>query len=137
HDVGATFLDLAISRNIALEIGDAPVPVVATVHADLVGEALGNLVDNALRYTPAGGRVAIEFDAAPPAVRIVDSGPGIDPDVSGNVFQRFVRGKGAGGEGSGLGLSIVRDIATLHHAEVIVARSALGGASVTLRFAVR
>ena len=134
HDVGATFLDLAISRNVALEISEAPAPVVATVHAELVGEALGNLVDNALRYTPVGGKVAIEFDAAPPAVRIVDSGPGIDPAVSGNVFERFVRGKGAAGEGSGLGLSIVRDIATLHHAEVIVARSALGGASVTLRF---
>lgn len=137
HDVGATCLDLAISRSIDLELSEPSAPVIATVHAELVGEALGNLVDNALRYTPPGGHVVIEFDAHPPSVRVSDSGPGIGAGVSGNVFERFVRGQGASGEGSGLGLSIVRDIATLHYAEVIVARSALGGASVTLRFADR
>jgi two-component system sensor histidine kinase TctE len=134
HEIGATYLDNAIGRGIALEFGEPTMPVRATVHADLVGEALANLLDNALRHTPRGGRVAIGFDSDPPAISVDDSGPGIDPGVREDVFERFVRGKDAGGEGSGLGLSIVRDIAVLHGGTVDIARSLLGGARVTLHF---
>lgn len=135
RDVGAAYLDLAIGRSIALEMSEPAEPIFATVHPELIGEALGNLVDNAIRYTQPNGHVVIEFDADPPSVRVADSGPGLDPDVRANVFERFVRGRHATGEGSGLGLSIVRDIAVLHGADVIPGRSAFGGASMTLRFA--
>jgi two-component system sensor histidine kinase TctE len=100
----------------------------------LMSEALGNLLDNALRYTPRGGRVQIEFDPVGPAIQISDSGPGIAADERERVFDRMVRGRTAEGEGSGLGLSIVRDIAALHDATVTLDTGPLGGTRVTLRF---
>ena len=103
--------------------------------SDLIAEALSNLIDNAIRYTPAGGSVVIEVLADPVLVRVSDSGPGIDEDERASVFERFVRGRSAAGEGSGLGLAIVLDIATLHHATVSLADSPWGGTSVALAFA--
>lgn len=134
HDVGATYLELAMQRSIVLELSEPSFPVRATVHAELIGEAISNLVDNALRHTPPRGHILIDFELQPPSVRVSDSGPGFDPDVAGAVFDRFVRGKNASGEGSGLGLSIVREIMVLHGGEVLVGTSLLGGASITLRF---
>ena len=136
HDVGAAFLDQAISRSIVLEMAEPIAPIVVTMHSDLIGEALGNLIDNAIRYTPQHGHIVLAFEADPPAVRVCDSGPGLDAVMGAGVFERFVRGPNASGEGSGLGLSIVRDIAVLHGAELVAGRSALGGASMTLRFVV-
>lgn len=135
HDVGATYLELALDKQIDLELREPVVPVVVTAQPELLSEALGNLLDNALRYTPRGGRVVIEFDAAPPAVRLSDSGPGVPDEERNAVFERLVRGRQATGEGSGLGLAIVRDIAALHDATVSLERSVLGGASVKLCFA--
>jgi two-component system sensor histidine kinase TctE len=134
HDVGATFVDAAIAREVTLELREPVVAVHADVQPDLVGEALANLVDNALRHAPAGGRVEIAVEAAPPSVRVDDSGPGIAPEVRERAFEPFVRGRDAGGQGTGLGLAIVRDIAHLHGATVEIGTSALGGAAVTIRF---
>ncbi|MFJ3058909.1 ATP-binding protein [Herbaspirillum sp. NPDC087042] len=87
-----------------------------------------NLVDNALRYTPAGGVVDVGFDlstAGSCTVVIQDSGPGIAESELPRVFDRFYRGQrahepqaGRGGFGSGLGLAIVRQIADLHRVPV-------------------
>ncbi|HEY1394457.1 MAG TPA: sensor histidine kinase N-terminal domain-containing protein, partial [Methylibium sp.] len=138
QDVGATYVDLALHRSISLELSPPAAPVIANVHPELFSEALGNLLDNALRYTPAGGRVLIEFLNDPPGLRVSDSGPGVPEDERETVFERFARGRLATGDGSGLGLAIVRDIAALHGASVSLERSAqLGGASVVLRFAPR
>jgi two-component system sensor histidine kinase TctE len=134
HDVGATFVDAAIARSITLELREPDRPLRASVQPDLFGEALANLVDNALRHTPAGGRVEIGFEHDPPAVRVDDSGPGIAPEVRERVFEPFVRGRDSGDEGTGLGLAIVRDIAHLHGATVDLRTSPLGGAAVTMRF---
>lgn len=89
---------------------------------------VGNLLDNALRYTPAGGRVdaAVERDDAAVTLSVIDTGPGIPVAERERVFERFYRGVGtaaaamAAGEakGSGLGLSIVRRIAEGHGATV-------------------
>jgi two-component system sensor histidine kinase TctE len=133
HDVGATMIDAAIARGVTLELREPEHPVHAAVQADLVGEALANLVDNALRHTPAGGRIEIAFEGDPPAVRVEDSGPGIAPEVRERAFEPFVRGRDSG-TGTGLGLAIVRDIAHLHGATVEIGSSPLGGASVTIRF---
>jgi two-component system OmpR family sensor kinase len=78
---------------------------------------LSNLVDNALGYTPAGGRVDMEVrrgeeDYA--VVTVADNGPGIPVDARERVFERFCRLAPADIPGSGLGLSIVRDIVALH-----------------------
>lgn len=84
---------------------------------------LNNLVENALRYTPAGGvvDVAAGWLGERPALRVIDNGPGISPADRLRVFDRFYRGERAAGhepDGSGLGLSIVQAIAERHQAEV-------------------
>lgn len=134
QDVGAAHADQAFAKAIDLELVAVARPELANMIPDLIAEALGNLIDNAIRYTPAGGRVVVEVMAAPVRVRVSDSGPGIDEDERHSVFDRFVRGRLAIGEGSGLGLAIVRDIATLHGATVSLADSSWGGTSVTFAF---
>jgi two-component system OmpR family sensor kinase len=85
---------------------------------------VANLLDNALRYTPAGGRidVAVDRNEREASLSVVDTGPGIPPADRERVFERFYRvpetGAAAGGIGSGLGLSIVRRVADAHGATV-------------------
>ena len=134
HDVGALYLDAALARQINLELVAPGTPVWAAVQADLVGEALGNLVDNALRYCPPGSRVEIQVLAQPPTLQVADSGPGLPADQRSLVLERFVRGAGAPGDGSGLGLAIVQEIAHLHQASLSLDGSALGGLLVRLVF---
>ena len=85
-------------------------------------EMLSNLVDNAIRYTPAGGRITVRCGARAERgfVEVEDSGAGIVPSERRRVFERFYRSPTAAAEGSGLGLAIVREIAALHDAEVQV-----------------
>jgi two-component system sensor histidine kinase TctE len=86
-------------------------------NASLLRELVGNLLDNAIRYTPDGGRVTARVLAAENVVlEVEDSGPGIDESERELVFQRFYRSLGTGVEGSGLGLAIVRSIAHRHGA---------------------
>jgi two-component system OmpR family sensor kinase len=82
--------------------------------------ALGNLVDNAIRYTPPGGKVDVRVrtEGAEVIAEVLDTGPGIPPEERERVFDRFYRGGAAAGSGSGLGLAIVREIATRHGATV-------------------
>ena len=134
HDVGALYLDAALARQISLELVAPGTPVWAAVQADLVGEALGNLVDNALRYCPPGSRVEIQVLAQPPTLQVADNGPGLPADQRSLVLERFVRGAGAPGDGSGLGLAIVQEIAHLHQAQLSLDSSALGGLLVRLVF---
>jgi len=111
----------------------------ATVTGDPAALAvlLRNLVDNALRYTPAGGRVEVQLTREGPDVhlRVDDSGPGIPAAERERVFERFVRGSSAAPEtGSGLGLAIVRSIAWRHGATLALGDSPLGGLRVGLVF---
>ena len=84
---------------------------------------LRNLVDNAVRYTPAGGKIDVSVFTGPEGsvFEVTDSGPGIAPEDRARVFDRFYRGAGQEIPGSGLGLAIVRNIAERHHARVILA----------------
>lgn len=103
---------------------------------------LNNLVENALRYTPAGGMVdvSVEVEDGQPALRVVDSGPGIAESERERVFDRFYRCEGAQSQardssGSGLGLSIVKAIAERHSAYVSLATPKAGhGLEVRVRF---
>jgi signal transduction histidine kinase len=97
--------------------------------ADLLVEALGNLVDNAIKFTPAGGRVLLRLARSGEGVSIevIDNGPGIDAEERGLVLQRFYRGRGGRqAPGSGLGLSIVAAIARLHGFTLTLADAAPG-----------
>ncbi len=104
-----------------VEVGLAPgeaAPVAGD--AVLLAVLLRNLLDNAVRYTPAGGEVevAVRITDAGVSLAVVDNGPGIAEAERGRVFERFHRVLGTGEEGSGLGLSIVSRIADLHRAGV-------------------
>ena len=112
---------------------------VATLQAQpvLLRSALRNLVDNALRYGAAGGRVRVEALPFGGGVRIAvrDNGPGVSPEERARLTERFFRVLGSGQTGSGLGLSIVEKIAVLHGASLQFERGLDGeGLGVTLDF---
>jgi signal transduction histidine kinase len=117
----------ALEKHIALEL-DAPQDIVAAGDPGLLRILLRNLVDNALRYTPAGGRVVVQVAAAKDGVELVvcDSGPGIPAAERTNALRRFQRLAGQEIEGSGLGLSIVARIAELHGAHLELADNPAG-----------
>jgi two-component system sensor histidine kinase TctE len=129
-------LPRAIDRGIDLGL-DAPVDgAPATIVGDplLVRELVGNLVDNALQYTPRGGAVTVVVDATP-AVAVVDTGPGIPAAERERVLQPFYRGADAAVPGTGLGLAIVDEIARAHHARVTIGEGADGrGARIAVAF---
>src|SRR5207248_11788462 len=85
----------------------------------LMERVLENLLDNAIRYTPAGGRisVSIEYDGGRMTVRVSDSGRGIAPKDLPFIFDRFYRGDTTGG-GAGLGLAIAKRILELHGSQL-------------------
>jgi two-component system OmpR family sensor kinase len=128
-------------RRIALlpQVDDSLLPLAAD--ADALNVLLRNLVENALHYTPEGGRVYVGARAAgsPPTgasvaeLVVEDSGPGIAPADRQRVLDRFYRVPGAPGHGSGLGLAIVRAIADRHGAKLVLDDSpALGGLRVSV-----
>ena len=102
-----------------------------------IREVIGNLVANALRHTPPGGRISVEAHRASPpgrpAVELVvrDTGSGIEPELLAHVFDRFARG--AGSTGSGLGLSIARGLVELHGGTIVAASPSGDGAEILIR----
>jgi len=98
---------------------------------------LRNLVDNAIKYTPAGGTVDMEVrrSAAGVTLAVEDSGPGISPEERERVFSRFYRVPGSEAGGSGLGLAIIKSIAERHGAALTLESSErLGGLRVRVDF---
>ena len=127
------YAPIADAESIRLELvdhaGDALVP------GDRVrlGQVLGNLVENALRHSPARGIVTLELSATPEVVRLAvrDQGPGIPPELRERIFERFVRGRGTGGS-LGLGLYVARQLVELHHGRILVEDVAPHGASLVI-----
>ena len=136
----AQFSARAEQRGIDLGAVIAPVPDIGGDIQQLT-ILLNNLVDNALRHTPQGGRVDVAalVDAGQPVLQVTDNGPGIAPSERQRVFDRFYRtaaesGTGAGTGGSGLGLAIVKAVAERHSATVTLDDAPSGGLRVTVRF---
>jgi len=116
QQVGELYAPLALERGVALEARAGDVGAIEA-DAELLFEALCNLVDNALKFTPPGGRVrlAAREEAEGLVVEVADDGPGIPPAERALVTQRFYRGqRHAGVPGYGLGLSLVAAVADLH-----------------------
>ena len=101
--------------------------------ADALRTLLRNLIDNAVRYTPAGGRVDVSVvparAAAGARLAVSDDGPGIDAAERARVFDRFYRRPGTVPPGSGLGLAIVKAIADAHGATVTLPTGPAAAAS--------
>ena len=105
---------LAESKGLTM-IAKADKPVPIRGDQDLMREALSNLIDNAIKFTPAGGAVRIEARMCDgrPFVRVSDTGVGVPPHERTRIFDRFYRGQQSGkSPGHGLGLSIAETIAT-------------------------
>jgi signal transduction histidine kinase len=120
--------------------------------ADRLIQALQNIVENAIKYTPEGGAIAVDavvVDSADVAalsggpqgkvavVRVADSGPGIPEVDRDRVFEKFFRRQGVSADGTGLGLAICREIVHAHRGAVWIDDAALGGAQVNIALPLR
>ncbi|MDR7095015.1 ATP-binding protein [Hydrogenophaga laconesensis] len=127
----------AVARHIDLGLGETMAGQVRG-HAEPLRILLNNLVDNALKYTPEGGKVdvTVRREAGWLVLAVEDSGPGISEADRARVFDRFYRVPGTEATGSGLGLAIANAIAQLHGATLELDRSpSLGGLRIALRLA--
>ena len=127
-EVAAAVEPLAASKNIALHT-DAGTAITIDGSATHLRRLVINLVDNALKFTPAGGCIEMHLgrEDGRATLRVADTGPGIDPAELPMIFERFFRGAHANGEGSGLGLSLCREIARLHGGQISASNRAGGG----------
>lgn len=128
---------LAAARGVRCSVR-APAPVAVRGEAFLLAQGLGNLVQNAIEFTPAGGTVTltVSVTAGRATVTVEDSGPGVPDYALTRVFERFysLPRPDTGRKSSGLGLSIVREIGRLHGGEVALENRAEGGARATIWF---
>jgi two-component system, OmpR family, sensor kinase len=128
----------ALAADKSIDLGLArETPATVTGDPASLGILLSNLIDNALRYTPRGGRIDVSVDRDEDAVTlsVADTGPGIPAEARERVFDRFYRGDDNAEPGSGLGLSIVKRIADAHHASITLDAAGEGnGLVVRVRF---
>jgi signal transduction histidine kinase len=120
RDVAELYEPVAEERGLRMEV-EAPGAARTRGDRDLLFQAFANLLDNAVKYTPAGGTVRVSVAGKPgrPAVVVADTGPGVPEAERQKVFQRFYRLDGARSTpGNGLGLSLVDAVARLHGAQV-------------------
>jgi two-component system, OmpR family, sensor histidine kinase TctE len=105
--------------NAGLDLGVEAASVAVRGNVRLLEDLLGNLVDNAIHYTPRDGHVTVRVGmrAGRPCLEVEDDGPGIAEDQRGRVRERFYRIPGSSGHGCGLGLAIVSEIAEAHGAQ--------------------
>lgn len=128
HDVGdlldaaaAPFRMQAQDKEIILSVSAPPAPTTVVCDLARIEMVLANLLDNALKFTPAHGQITLSAAATEDSVHlyVADSGPGISPDDLPHIFERFYRGQSSA-RGSGLGLAIAQSIAAAHGGHVTV-----------------
>ena len=138
RDVVAELVPLADAKQIDLGISNSQ-PAIVMGDPDALRTLTRNLVDNAVRYTPAGGRVDVSVengsDSGQTLLKVVDNGPGIPPEERSRVLDRFYRPPGTSPPGSGLGMAIVKAIADTHGATLELEAGPDGtGLAVSVRF---
>jgi len=130
------WVQMALEKDIDLgyEASSKALPLLCD--APSLSEMLNNLIDNAIRYTPRGGHITVSTEYAPghALLCVEDNGPGIAPEHRERVFERFYRILGSGQSGSGLGLSIVAEVAKRHGGELTLTE---GSNSCGTKFCVR
>ncbi len=134
-EVVAKFFDRALQ--LAIDLGVEAEPAAIAADPSLIDDLLSNLVDNALKYTPAGGSVTVRtgLKEGRAYLSVEDTGPGIPPAERQRVRQRFYRLPNSPGHGSGLGLAIVDEIATLYGASLVITDRTDGpGTRIALQF---
>ena len=129
---------LAVRRGVTLTVDLPPAPIRIRHDPPRIGQVVGNLVGNALKFTPRDGAVRVSVAGTPGGARIdvSDTGVGIDPNELPHIFERFYRGSRANearGSGSGLGLAIVRSIVDIHGGTVEVESGPGMGSHFTIR----
>ena len=120
--------------SIAAETPDGPLTVIGD--GERLERALGNLIANSIKFTPAGGSIVLRSESDGPhvAISVRDTGAGIEPEQVGRVFERFYKAdRGRGSGGTGLGLAIVKHIVLAHEGTVSVESRAGRGATFTMR----
>ncbi len=126
------YREVAEEKNISVTL-DTPEPITLLADPLRLGQAVANLVDNALKYTPDGGRVrlSLRHEAQKEAIiEIADSGPGVPPEERDKIWRRLYRTDTSRSQrGLGLGLSLVKAIVEAHHGTVDVDAAPEGGAS--------
>jgi signal transduction histidine kinase len=135
-DVVELYEPLAEEKKVSLALIPGG-PVAIEGNRSLIAQALANLVDNAIKYTPAGGKVRIRTLVTPENIdlSVADSGPGIPLADRSRVTERFVRLEASrNSPGTGLGLSLVAAVAHFHGAELVLEDSAPTGLKAVLRF---
>ena len=138
YEVVETNQPLAERKRQELRFGAEP-GLVALIDIDRLRDALDNLVSNAIKYTPLGGRIDVSVfgDGRDATIRVADNGPGLTADDHARIFGRFQRlsAKPTAGESStGLGLSIAHRILTLHDGTILAHSPGQGqGSTFTVR----
>jgi len=123
QDATDLFQPLAEDRNLSMQLNIPSQPVFVLGDRARLQRAVANLLDNAIKYTPPGGSIAVsmEIDEARVKVEIADTGIGIDEDELHRIFDRFYRGdKSRSTPGSGLGLSLALAIIRAHYGDITV-----------------
>jgi two-component system sensor histidine kinase BaeS len=138
-DAAASFAERMRAAGLALDIGAAPATACVLADPDRLRQVLGNLLENALRYTAAGGRVALSarVEQRQLALVIEDSAPGVPDEALARLAERFYRVDAARSRahgGAGLGLALCRRMLEAHDAALAFDHSPLGGLRVTLTF---
>ena len=129
------YREVAEEKKITLTL-DQPAPVELDADAIRLSQTVNNLLDNALKYTPAGGRVTLAARAEPGAaiLTVTDNGPGVPSAEREPIFRRLYRGDASRSQrGLGLGLSLVKAIVESHGGTVVVDDVPGGGARFTVR----
>lgn len=131
----AALSPLAAERGIELEFYSHDETWVTGVRERLMS-LIDNVIENAVKYSPQGGRVEVEVRTRDEStqLRVSDAGPGIPVELRERVFDRFFRDPGQMQSGSGLGLAIVKAVAQQHNSSVSLSTSAEGGLMVTIDF---
>jgi signal transduction histidine kinase len=121
--IGELYSPLADEKRIEFQVDKPSVAATIRGNRNLISQAVANLVDNAIKYTPSEGRVAVSLEpsADGPALVVADTGPGIPQEERQRVTERFVRLESSrNSPGTGLGLSLVAAVARLHDAELVL-----------------